>query len=325
MAEVLGVVASGISIGSLAIQLVDSVQQILDIWSSIKGAPENVQDLLEELRILGELLSELTENGDEQAVPTRKSLLLAAQYCKKAIASVDKVLKDLADGIASSKGRTRNWSAIKAAVKDKVLERSMSRLERAKSLLVLARQCYTSDGLLSLELKVKHLQDSQSQRLQVIEEMLSTTHRPSIHTSVVMNDSDGTPPSLIARSNGSNLTRWEKNSSTNKSSYWFVLGTLTIHSKTVTSPNTGTDKETCQEYTFRVTRWLSARGYTLLSTPIYGFSRYYFRSYRIFTHNDPIFMACAHGDVEHVRRLCVQGEATPFDTTYHGWTLLHVI
>ena len=62
-----------------------------------------------------------------------------------------------------------------------------------------------------------------------------------------------------------------------------------------------------------------------LSTHLYGHWQYCFRSYRIFTYTDLIFVACAAGDVELVQNSCAKGQATPYDTTYRGWTLLHVI
>ena len=146
MAEILGIVASGVSIGSIAIQIVGSVQQILDFWSSIKDAPSDIQDLLEELQILANLLLEFDNNpnASKQAAAAK-----ATEYCKNAATSIDSVVKDLADGFkdladgfAMSKAR-RRWTAVKAVLKEKKLTRSLQRLERAKLMLSLAQQCYT--------------------------------------------------------------------------------------------------------------------------------------------------------------------------------------
>ncbi|MCJ1242807.1 hypothetical protein MMC30_000002 [Trapelia coarctata] len=40
--------------------------------------------------------------------------------------------------------------------------------------------------------------------------------------------------------------------------------------------------------------------------------------------DDPVYAACVLGDLEKIKRLCSQGQATPFDTTSDGWSLLHV-
>ena len=140
MAEVLGVIASGVSIGSITIQIVGSVQQILDFWSSIKDAPTDIQDLLEELQILANLLSEV--DSSQNNGPNSSSQLAAAKYCKNAATSITDVVKDLADGFAMSKGR-RRWTAVIAVLKEKKMAKSLQRLERAKMMLFLAQQCYT--------------------------------------------------------------------------------------------------------------------------------------------------------------------------------------
>ena len=103
MAEVLGVIASCISIGSLAIQIVGSIQQLLDFWSAIKDAPENVQYLLQEIDLLGHLLSEI--NGDENeeySLVTRQAVIKATGYCQLALDGIDGVLRDLASGVNST-------------------------------------------------------------------------------------------------------------------------------------------------------------------------------------------------------------------------------
>lgn len=143
MAEVLGIIASGVSIASIAIQIVGSVQQILDFWSSIRDAPTDIQDLLEEVQLLASLLLELDDNDNDYSGSSRQpAATKAAQYCKNAANSIDAVIKDLAEGFAMSKGR-RRWTAVKAVLKEKKMTKSLQRLERAKMMLSLAQQCYT--------------------------------------------------------------------------------------------------------------------------------------------------------------------------------------
>lgn len=47
MAEVLGVLASGISVGTLAAQIVNSVTKLKSYWDEIKEAPEDIKLLIE--------------------------------------------------------------------------------------------------------------------------------------------------------------------------------------------------------------------------------------------------------------------------------------
>ena len=146
MAEVLGVVAGGISIVSFAIQIASSVQQILDFWASMKGAPQNVQNLLEELDLLAEILSMVNGNigiiDNDETSPRHIATLKAARYCQSAAKCIDAVVKDLSDGFAMPRGR-RHWTAVKAVLKDKKMSECFRRLERAKTMLSLAQQCCT--------------------------------------------------------------------------------------------------------------------------------------------------------------------------------------
>ena len=113
---------------------------------------------------------------------------------------------------------------------------------------------------------------------------------------------------------------------TSETSYWLIVGTLSIGSKTSTTVDNKTHKEIPQsgEYYVRVRSSIIGRAFEILSTKIYGFWQYSFRSYRIFTVDDPIYKACTSGDTKLVQQLCVEGHATPYDTTFDGWSLLHV-
>ena len=143
MADVLGVVASGVGIGSLAIQIASSVQQILDFWSSVKDAPEGIRRLLDELRLLAEVLSTIDDVRDDHSssaeqTATRKAI----QYCHNAAREVDAVVKDIAGGLATSKS-WKHRAAVKFVLKDKRITKDLQRLDRAKSMLLLVQQCYT--------------------------------------------------------------------------------------------------------------------------------------------------------------------------------------
>ncbi|MCJ1478343.1 hypothetical protein MMC13_007021 [Lambiella insularis] len=166
MAEALGAVASGISIGALAIHIASSVQQILEFWSSVKSAPADVQILLEELELLAEILSTVDKNGaDAKSSMRQVSAVKALRCCQNAASCIDAVVRDLTDGFAMPQGR-RYWTAVKAVLKDKRLTKALQRLERAKTLLSLAQQCYTQS-------EINALKEVQRQNFQTIEKLLT--------------------------------------------------------------------------------------------------------------------------------------------------------
>ena len=141
MAEALGAAASIISIGSLAIQIVSSVQTMIDYWSSIQDAPGDIESLLEEVRVLSSHLSDF--QGDAEGFPdiTLKAASEALAFCKNAAHDITSLATDLkAPARKARKGRFY-WSAIKTVFSEKKLTRYINRLERAKSMLSLAQQC----------------------------------------------------------------------------------------------------------------------------------------------------------------------------------------
>ena len=56
MAEVLAIVASGISIAQITGSVVSSVDKIKDYWDQIKAAPDHIRNLLQEIDTLSLLL-----------------------------------------------------------------------------------------------------------------------------------------------------------------------------------------------------------------------------------------------------------------------------
>ena len=143
MAEVLAVVASGVSIASIAIQIVGSIEKLSDVWSSIRDAPENIKALLKELAQLANLLAVVDESNAcyEPTTPIQSALTQAKKDCQEVADSIKEVVKELAAGLAASRGR-RQWTAVKARLKEKRLVRYQKRLESAKLTLVIALQCY---------------------------------------------------------------------------------------------------------------------------------------------------------------------------------------
>ena len=83
MAEVIGVVASGISIGLLAIQLFESVLKNYRFWKLINKAPKDIENLIEELHVLGSVLSDLVKQTKiTENLPSGTLQIYLKYYCK---------------------------------------------------------------------------------------------------------------------------------------------------------------------------------------------------------------------------------------------------
>jgi hypothetical protein len=62
MAELVGVVASGISIGALAAQIAVSISKLKSYWNEIQEAPDDIASLIEAISDLHMLLADIEDD-----------------------------------------------------------------------------------------------------------------------------------------------------------------------------------------------------------------------------------------------------------------------
>jgi hypothetical protein len=145
MAEVLGVVASGIALGQLADRIIHSIRRLNEFWQSVRDAPRDLKNIVEELEMLGETLLEL-QNGlgrDRKGIELQGTAAAKClRYCNKIAIELENTILELQQGL-DSKRAGRHWAAIKAAFRKGAVQDLQQRLERAKSMLVLAINCYS--------------------------------------------------------------------------------------------------------------------------------------------------------------------------------------
>jgi hypothetical protein len=136
MAEVVGIVASGIAVAQLAGSIVTSAQNLHNIWTSLKGAPKVVRDCLREIELLGTVIHTVKFEAEGEDVVKR-----ALIYCEEVVGEFESILRGVA--LVDGRGQSRPWGKVKFLFKEKELGESMGRLERAKSMLGLAVDYYS--------------------------------------------------------------------------------------------------------------------------------------------------------------------------------------
>lgn len=147
MAEVVGVVASSIAIGTLAAQITSSIVKLKSYWDQVQGAPEDVRDLIEELDILANLLTDMEDDQRQNPVSslildsTSKSRCL--QHCKRGADQLKELTESLSVDLDSSTRLKRKWASAKVVLKKDKVDRYRLKLERAIRLLSLSHQLYT--------------------------------------------------------------------------------------------------------------------------------------------------------------------------------------
>ena len=147
MAELVGVVASGISIGTFAAQITSSFVKLKTFWDEVRDIPEDIQDLIEELEDLYYLLTDLEE--DRQRNPVSSLILDSTttsrclSRCKQGADQLKELTDELNSDIQKRSKLGKKWVSTKVVFKKERLERYKKRLERAIRLLSLSHQLYT--------------------------------------------------------------------------------------------------------------------------------------------------------------------------------------
>ncbi len=131
----------GVGAAASVITLVKTTAALLNFWTSIHDAPEQVTDIIEELQLLQEIINQIK---DAQS----SSSLLASSPPAVVVKSVEhcnsKLLKlsTLLDGfdLSATSSRRRKWAAVKVVLRKDKVERFRNALEAAKLSLIPARQ-----------------------------------------------------------------------------------------------------------------------------------------------------------------------------------------
>lgn len=141
MAEILGIVASGISVVQIAGQLLKCIQQLRNACRSIREFPRELQESLNEIQILGEAFQSLQGLRIEQFGSAEAVLLHGSvAHCNAVASSLENVLARV-NKPQLGKASGRAWLAVKVVLKKDEISDLKRRLDDARSLLHLAMTC----------------------------------------------------------------------------------------------------------------------------------------------------------------------------------------
>lgn len=146
MAELVGVVASSITLAGVVAHLGISIVKLKDCWDQFRDAPDDLKWTVREIDIFANVLSEIEADlADESTAsillknkPARESL----QLCMEASKEVDIVIRDLGKDIESQSRLRRSYAAAKVVMKNSKVEKHRTRLQSVTRLLSLCQQCY---------------------------------------------------------------------------------------------------------------------------------------------------------------------------------------
>lgn len=131
MAEV-GLIASGMGIASLGIQIGSGIIRLKQLWDDVKDAPEEIRYILEEIETLNEVLSTVDDN--DLLPSTTKTL----ELCSKGA----KLLQSTIQELEASMTKRKKLGGLKCVLKRGTIDTLRERLKSAVMMLTLSYQTY---------------------------------------------------------------------------------------------------------------------------------------------------------------------------------------
>jgi hypothetical protein len=148
MAELLGIVASSLTVLEVAAKAGERVIALKRLWDEIKNVPETIKNLMRQIDIIDPVLAQMEVDCAEFALRPGSmiwndhSTKLSVYYCREAMQNLSGLISDLATDIDSAKRAKRGAAKLKVALKKETLANCECRLQNAVHLLMVAQQCY---------------------------------------------------------------------------------------------------------------------------------------------------------------------------------------
>lgn len=149
MAEIFGIVASGLSVAQIAGSIVTTSLKVKTLLDEVKDAPEILSDMLDNINILTPIVCETITGGDS-GTSTIAPASSAAPHLHKALQNaltageqLESLAADLKSQIDAARGGARRKRAMfKVVLKRGTLARYEARLQMAIHLLNMAQGAY---------------------------------------------------------------------------------------------------------------------------------------------------------------------------------------
>ncbi|ETS75529.1 hypothetical protein PFICI_12473 [Pestalotiopsis fici W106-1] len=147
MAEVLGVVASGIAVVDAAGQIGSGIIKLRRLWSQVKDVPDTVNSLMQQLELLAVVMGEMETIYQSSPVDASRpfngqGMQLSMTRCREAMDALEDLVNKLTQHVDSQKRFKRAKAKLKVALGKDDLDQCHSRLNNAVQLLQVAQGCF---------------------------------------------------------------------------------------------------------------------------------------------------------------------------------------
>jgi DNA repair ATPase RecN len=148
MAEILGVVASGITVVETAGVLGTKLLALKRLWDEVKDVPETIQDLMTRIEVLQPLLDQIENDFHNLGSVPRKRLegdesaIRCVEHCRTAVSQLSALSDELSVRINSKQRTRRGIAKVRVLIKKDILQKFEGQLQNALHLLNLAQLHY---------------------------------------------------------------------------------------------------------------------------------------------------------------------------------------
>jgi len=140
--EALAGVSSVLAVVSVAIQLGDGIKKLYDFWDSVIEAPQEVQAISKDLKIILDVVEDMQMQFEAQKPNSRAATTTSAalEQCLNSVGTLQALTYKLNSGLSSNETKRRKWSALKGAWKKTKIANFRESLRDMKLTLLLAKQ-----------------------------------------------------------------------------------------------------------------------------------------------------------------------------------------
>lgn len=142
MAEAFGIAAGTITIGGLTRRLVTSVSSLKRLWNEVKGAPETVKDLIENLELVNAVLSvtEMEFSRLDSPALNERIRKLSMDHCHRAVRELELLVEEMHGKLKSARKLKRNFAKLKVPIKKQSIRSYQEKLQHALQILLVSQQ-----------------------------------------------------------------------------------------------------------------------------------------------------------------------------------------
>ena len=142
MAEVLGIISSGVAIGKATAAIPNSLIKLNELWNEFRDVPEDLVFLVRQIEILHLLFEENeTQVSRARHVSPPGSVERAFKLVNNGAQELGALVEELQGGLKQRQGWKAKVATAKVVLKSHQIKRCKSRLKATVTLLNLAKQC----------------------------------------------------------------------------------------------------------------------------------------------------------------------------------------